>query len=50
MIEDYHSGAGNPTNNPHYETTGDTLDTLNLELGAQITRVAAAALVELADE
>lgn len=50
MIEEYHSGTANPTDNPFYETPGDVLETLNLELGAQITRAAGAALVELADE
>ncbi len=49
MIEDYHAGTANPTNNPNYETSSDTLETLNLELCAEITSVAAAALIELAD-
>lgn len=50
MIEDYRAGAWNPTNNPNYETTDDTLETLNIELCAQITRAAAASLIDLADE
>jgi hypothetical protein len=50
MIEDYHAGTANPTNNPHYETVNDTIETLNLGLAARIAAVAAAALVELAAE
>lgn len=38
-----------PTN-PNYHTDGDTLDTLNMEFCAGITRAAAASLADLADE
>ena len=50
MIEEYRPGDMNPTGNPNYETPNDTLETLNLTLCADITRVAAAALAELANE
>lgn len=38
-----------PTN-PHYHTVNDTLETLNMELCAGISRATAAALVLFADE
>jgi hypothetical protein len=40
----------NPTNNPNYHASGDKLDTLNLEFLTEVTKVAAAALVMLANE
>jgi len=48
LIEDYNAGASNPTNNPNYHSPRDTIDTLNFELCTQITRVGAAAVVDLA--
>jgi len=42
------SGSANPTLNPNYHLTTDTVDTLNRGLHAEITRGLIAALGEFA--
>ncbi len=42
-------GAPAPTLNPNYHTTGDTLETLNLDLHAEITRGLLAAVATFAN-
>ena len=49
-IEEYISGAKNPTKNPNYETKDDTLATLNLKLHAEIARGLVATMATLANE
>ena len=49
-IEEYVQGADNPTLNPNYHMTTDTIETLNLALHERITRGLLAGIVTLADE
>lgn len=48
-IEDYVKGTANPTNNPNYHRSSDTLDTLNLAFHAEATRGLLAAVAHFAN-